>query len=208
MFEITEIIEEQTIVGNPSDFAIGYAFIGNNGTTELSLFVKKVNLLGFTKGGNHYTTRWHHLENLVNWLEHFALNMKYEPFPINVEGECAAELVFNARSHAPKINIDSTDEDMIAFDSYFDRFENWTWDHSWINERNGAILSNVYFEYNDGTVDISWDNRHPEDGVVFDCDFGSARVSADTFKAVTLKFVDTYNEHWNIESGNKHVRKD
>ena len=60
-----------------------------------------------------------------------------------------------------------------------------------------------------GKVEISWDNRNPEDGVTFDCEFGGARVNAETFRAVVLEFVDAYERHWGIkvDDDNTWVRK-
>lgn len=199
MPEIKEIIEDQTIIGNPSDFAIGYAFIGDDRTTELSMLVGGVNLLGFTREGCHYTTRWMYLEGLVAWLKSFALDMAEDPFPIDVDGEYAAEKDANARALAPKLDNDSSDEELDAFDAYFDRFADWTLKHTWLSERGGAILSDIFFEYKDGMVELSWRNRNEHDGVSFDCKEGGTRVDAETFKAVVLGFVDAYEKHWGIK---------
>lgn len=199
MPELTENIAEETAIGDTSSFAIGYAFIGDDRCTELSMWAEGTNLLGFTKEGCHYTTRWLYLEGLVAWLNSFALNMKDDPFPIDVEGEYAAEKVAHARGLAPELDDDSSDEELDAFDAYFDRFDDWAQNHTWISERGGAILSNMFFEYKDGMVEISWDNRNEHDGVSFDCKFGGVRVDSETFKAVVFEFVDAYERHWAIK---------
>ena len=199
MSKVQEIIEDQILIGNPAEFAIGYAFIGDERTTEISMIVDEKNLLGFTRDGYHYTTRWLYLEGLVAWLKNFALNMANDPFPIDIDGEYAAEKDANARELAPDLDDDSSDEEMEAFDAYFDRFADWTWNHTWLSERGGAILSDIFFEYKDGVVELSWDNRNEHDGVSFDFKFGGTRVDAETFKAVVLQFVDAYEEHWGIK---------
>ncbi len=199
MSEIKEMIEDQVIIGDPSVFAIGYAFMGDDRTTEISMFANGTNLLGFTKEGYHYTTRWKYLEDLVAWLESFTLNMAADPFPIDADGVFAAEKTENARASAPDVDDDSSDEELDAFDAYFDRFGDWVWNHTWLSERGGAILSNVYFEYKAGFIELSWNNRHLEEGVVFDCEFGGTRVDAEAFKAVVLEFVDAYEKHWGIK---------
>ena len=199
MSGIKEIVEAQSVIGDPSGFAIGYAFIGDDRCTEISMFANGINLLGFTKEGTHYTTRWLYLEDLVAWLKDFSLNMADDPFPIDVDGEFAAEKDANARDLSPELDDDSSDEELDAFDAYFDRFSDWVWDHTWLSERGGAILSNVYFEYKGGMVELSWDNRYPEEGVEFDFEFGGTRVDAETFKAVVLEFVDAYEKHWGIK---------
>ena len=196
---LRENILDQTVIGDPSDFAIGYAFIGDDRCTEISMFTNGINLLGFTKEGCHYTTRWLYLEDLVAWLKDFSLNMADDPFPMDVEGEYAAEKDANARELAPEIDDGCSDEEMDAFDAYFDIFADWTWNHTWLSERAGAILSHMFFEYKAGMVELSWDNRYPEEGVEFDFEFGGTRVDAETFKAVVFEFVDAYEQHWGIK---------
>lgn len=191
MAELQEIIEAQTLVGDPSTFAIGYAFIGNDRTTEISMFADGVNLLGFTKDGCHYTTRWMYLEGLVAWLKSFATTMKADPYPIDVEGEFAAE------RHARAYGLAPEDED--AFWEYIFPLHDWGYNHSWHSESGGAILANIMFEYAAGMVELSWDNRDPEEGVVFDCEFGGTRVNAKRFQTVVLDFVDAYEKHWGIK---------
>ena len=200
MSNVREIIENQVLAGNPAEFAIGYASIGDERCTEISMWAEGTNLLGFTREGCHYTTRWCYLEDLVAWLNSFALNMKDDPFPIAVEGEYAAEKDANARALAPELDDDSSDEELDAFDAYFDRFEDWSWNHTWVSERGGAILSNMYFEYKDGMVELSRNNSNEHDGVSFDCKFGGTRVDAETFKAVVFEFVDAYEKHWGIKA--------
>lgn len=199
MSTIEEVIEEQTVIGDPSDFAIGYAFIGDDRCTELSMWAEGRNLLGFTREGCHYTTRWLYLEDLVAWINSFALNMVDDPFPIDVDGEYAAEKDANARDLAPDFEDDCSDEELDAFDAYIDSFGDWSWNHTWTSERGGAILSHMFFEYKDGMVELSWDNRNPGDGVAFDCEFGGTRVDSETFKAVVLEFVDAYEKQWGIK---------
>lgn len=198
-----EIIADQTLIGDSAEFAIGYAFMGNRRTTELSMWAEGKNLLGFTKEGCRYTTRWLYLEDLVAWLNDFVSNMANDPFPIDVDGEYAAEKDANARALAPNLDDDSSDEELDAFDAYFDRFEDWSWNHTWVSACSGAILPRVFFEYKDGTVELSWDNRNSKDGVVFDCEFGGTRVNAETFESVVLKFVNAYEGHWGIEVDDK-----
>ena len=189
----------QALVGDPSVLAIGYAFIGNDRCTELSMWADGTNLLGFTREGCRYTTRWSYLEDLVAWLNSFALSMADDPFPIDVEGEYAAEKDAKARAFSPDLDDDSSDEELEAFDTYMDSFGDWSWTHSWHHESGGAILSHIFFEYRGDMVELSWDNRYPEDGVSFDCEFGGTRVYAEAFKTVVLEFVDAYERHWGIK---------
>lgn len=199
MIDAREIIGSQFLADNTAVFAIGYAFIGDERTTEISMWVEDANLLGFTKDECHHTTRWLYLEGLVAWLNSFVLNMADDPFPIDVDGEYAAEKDANAPALAPELDDDSSDEELDAFDAYLDRFEDWSWNHTWVSERGGAILSHMFFEYKDGVVELSWNNLSPEEGVTFDCEFGGTRVDAEVFKTVVLEFVDAYEKHWGIK---------
>ncbi|WP_417118840.1 hypothetical protein [Olsenella phocaeensis] len=194
-----EVIAEQIVVGDPSGFAIGCAFLGDNRCTEISMWANGINLLGFTKEDCHYTTRWLYLEGLVAWLNSFARNITEDPFPIEAEGEFAAEKDAYARAQLPEVDDDSTDEEMDELDAQYDLFGNWSFEHTWISERGGAILPDIFFEYKNGMIELSWDNRNAGDGVVFDCEFGGTRVDAETFKKVVLDFVEAYEQHWGIK---------
>lgn len=186
-----ETMLNQIIIGDPSDFAIGYAFMGDDRTTEISMFANGTNLLGFTKDGTRYTTRWMYLEGLVAWLKSFAATMKADPYPIDVEGEFAAE------RHAQAYDLAPEDED--AFWEYIFPLHDWGYNHSWHSESGGAVLADIMFEYVAGMVELSWDNRGSSFGYVFDCEFGGTRVDAETFKTVVLEFVDAYEKHWGIK---------
>ncbi|WP_293835463.1 hypothetical protein [uncultured Parolsenella sp.] len=91
---------------------------------------------------------------------------------------------------------------MQEFDaySYYDLLDPWTWEHTWSHESGGAVLSNIYFELKDGLIELSWDNRGCDPPLcTFDCGSGDTRVNTEVFKAVVLKFVDTYERHWGIK---------
>lgn len=179
------------IVGSPSSFAIGYRFLGDERFTVLAMYLNGSNLLGFSEVGTHYTTRWGYLEDLVGWLKAFVENMAEDPYPVQVEGEYAAQKDDVAREF-------DTD-DMGEFDAYYDRIDVWTRNHTWRHESGGAVLANVFFEFKNGLVELSWDNRDDGSDIVFDCEFGGGCIDAESFKTVVLKFVDAYERHWGIK---------
>jgi hypothetical protein len=199
MSDVQDVFADQTFIGDPSVFAIGYAFLGNDRITEISMWANGTNLLGFIRNNGHLTTRWAYLEYLVAWLKSFVLNMADDPFPIEAEGEFAAEKVAYARDQLPDLDDGCSEEEMDEFNAQVDLFDDWSWSHTWLSERGGAILPNMYFEYKHGMVELSWNNRNAEDGVVFNCEFGGTRVDADTFRSVVLEFVDAYERHWGIK---------
>lgn len=185
-----ENLADETIVGDPAVFAIGYAFLGTRRTTEVSMFAGGANLLGFTQDGERRTTRWPHLEGLVAWLRDFALTMREDPYPVEAEGEYAAQRDAAART------FESDDEGEM--DAYYDTICDWAYAHSWHSESGGAILSDMLFEYRDGMVELSWDNRDAGDGVKFDFELGGVRVDAASFRDVVLKFSEAYERYWGI----------
>lgn len=182
----------QRIVGNPADFAIGYSFLGEDGFTILAMYVNGRNLMGFTNADGHFTTRWAHLEGLVAWLRNFASDATDDPYPIEVQGEFAAQKDDKARE------FDS--EDIQEFEAYYGRINEWAWNHTWAHESSGAVLSNIFFEVAGDAVELSWDNRVAADDIAFDCEFGGARVDAETFKKTVLEFVEAYEQHWGIKT--------
>ncbi len=190
MSEGSNITEKQIVAGDPTVFAIGYAFVDRSKTTEISMFINGDNILGFTKQGNQYTTRWAYLDGIVGWLNEFALTMHADPYPVSAEGDFAAQKDCNARTFFS--------EDFDEMDAYYTLLNDWTYEHTWLSERAGAILANVFFEYKDGIVELSWNNLEDHDGASFDCKFGSARVDAKVFKSVVRTFVDAYEKHWGI----------
>ncbi len=189
------------IIGDPSDFAIGYGFLGADRFTVLAMYAQDRNLLGFTNESGHHTTRWAYLDGLVAWLKSLASNMAEDPYPFQVEGEFAAQKDDSAREF-------DTD-DLKEFDDYYDQINSWAWDHTWRHESGGAVLADVFFELKNDTVELSWDNRDPGNDLTFDCEFGGARIDAETFKSVVLKFVDAYEKHWgiNVDDDSTWLRK-
>lgn len=189
--------KERYVLGDPADFAVAYSFLDTEHVTELALYVNGVNLLGFTHGCAHLTTRWN-LDDLVLWLHAFVADMREDPCPVEVPGRYAAQKDSVARENAPKISEGCTDEELQILDDYIDRLEPWEGRHAWISRRGGSILSNLFFEYREGRVEISWDNRCYEPEVEFDCLLGGDSVNAETFTAVMSAFVDAYAEHWGV----------
>ena len=75
----------------------------------------------------------------------------------------------------------------------------WTWEHTWSHESGGAVLSNIYFELKDGLIELSWDNRGCDPPLHIRLRVRRYARKREVFKAVVLKFVDTYERHWGIK---------
>ena len=180
-------METAKIIGDKALFAIEYTFLDNTRETELSLYVSGSNLLSFERSGQQLTTRWN-LDELVLWLRGFLNNMQEDPYPVEAAGEYAAEKDINAR------DFDSDDDE--AFDAYYDTIDAWNSRHRWHPACAGAILADLYFRQVGKTVEISWNNRDAEEGVVFSSILGGTSVPKEIFVSVTDQFLKDYADHW------------
>ena len=178
---------DKKLIGDKNQFAIEYSFFDDSHDTEIAMYIDGSNILEFIRNGNQYTTRWD-FDELVFWLRKLIDNMVEDPYPVECDGEYAAQKDDDARE------FDSDDED--EFETYYQRLEDWNLRHRWHTESSGAILADVYFQLVGENVEISWDNRMPEDGVVFKNEFGGARIPKELFYQVVDGFLKEYADHW------------
>lgn len=172
------------IIGDKNIFAIEYSFIDAD-TTELSIYHKNQNILEFEREGILYTTRWN-LDEIALWLRDFINNMCEDPYPVETEGEFAAQKDISAREF-------DTDDD-AAFDAYYDKIDEWITRHRWHPFSAGAILADIYFQQIGNTVEISWNNHDAEDGIRFTTIDGGFVVDKDIFIDVVNSFLNAYAE--------------
>jgi hypothetical protein len=76
-----------------------------------------------------------------------------------IDGECAAELDNNAR------DFESNNESEM--DEYYDQLNDWTYKHSWMHARDGAIVPDVMFRKVDNDMEISWWTDQEDEGRLF-----------------------------------------
>jgi len=175
------------IVGIPSQFAIKYEFYDDSHETEIIMIVNDKNILEYKKNGHSYTTRWN-LNELALWLRDFVDNLKEDPYPVETEGEYAADKDISARV------FDSDDEE--EFDAYYDKLEDWNERHRWHSASSGAILADLYFQLIGDNVEISWNNEDAEEGVEFTFITGGCIIPVSEFKTVINSFLKEYALHW------------
>ena len=180
-------MKKTKLAGDKASFAFEYTFFDSVRETELSLYVSGSNLLSFECGGRKLTTRWN-LDELVLWLRDFLNNMQEDPYPVEADGEYAAVKDINAR------DFDSDDDE--AFDAYYDTLDAWNSRHRWHPACAGAILADLYFRQAGETVEISWNNRDAEEGVVFSSILGGTSVPKEIFISVVDQFLKDYADHW------------
>ena len=178
---------EKNLIGNKKDYAIEYSFDDKSRETEFAMYLNNRNILEFTRNGKVYTTKWI-LDELALWLREFLDAKSQEVFPYDVVGEYAAMKDINARE------FDSDDDD--EFDAYYDRLDEWNQKHRWHTESAGAILADVYFQFVEDKVEISWNNEDAEEGVDFTEKLGGSDVDAEVFINVVNEFLQEYANHW------------
>lgn len=180
-------MKQKKIIGDQSRFAIEYSFCNDAHDTEIAMFINGSNILAYRCNGNQLTTRWN-LDELALWLRDFLDEMKEDPYPVDCEGEYAAQKDDAAR------DFDSDDD--AVFDEYYQKLYDWNLRHRWHAASGGAILADVYFQLKDDCVEISWNNKMPEDGVEFLNEIGGARVRRAEFVSIVDEFLKDYAEHW------------
>ena len=161
-----------------------------NHLSEICLYINGENICLFKlKDDNTFkTTRWN-LDELVLYLKDLYITLyNDEPFPFEVEGECAAELDNNARY----FDI----EDHLEFEKYYTVLNEWGYKHSWHHACSGAILADVFFRKVDNKIEISWWSGQDEEDVIFKYKYGFVLIPIDDFFETLNKSVNSYNNLW------------
>lgn len=175
------------ISNEESSFSITYEFFDETHETQLSMLLDGDNILSFERDGRILTTRWN-LDELALWLRTFLDQMKEDPYPVEAEGNYAADKDVAAREF-------DTDDD-AEFDAYYDKLDEWNLRHRWHTASEGAVLADVYFQLVDDHVEISWNNLDPEEGVKFKHELGGTCVSREQFVQEVEAFLRAYADHW------------
>lgn len=178
---------KRNTIGDKAQFAVTYSFFNTTRETELSMYIRGTNILAFERDGKQYTTRWN-LDEIVLWLRNFVNSMKDDPYPVQSDGQYAAEKDINAR------DFDSDDEE--EFDAYYDKLDEWNERHRWHPASSGAIIADVYFQLVGNYVEISWNNTDAENGVHFLNILGGEKVDKNLFFNVINNFLKEYAMHW------------
>ena len=132
-------------------------------------------------------TIWWNLDELISYLYETTTFLYHdEPFPYRAKGESASEMENNAR------DFDSEDES--AMDEYYDRLNDWVYNHSWNHARSGAIVPDIIFRNVDGNMEISWWND--DEDIDFTNRYGFITVPAETYKNLIDQLFTSYNSLW------------
>lgn len=175
------------MIGDKNIFAIGYSFYNNSHDTEIAMYVDGKNILAFERDDVYRTTKWN-LDELALWLRNFLDNLTEDPYPVECEGEFAAQKDSKARE------FDSDDENI--FDEYYDKLYAWDIRHRWHSASSGAVLADVFFQLVGDNVEVSWDNRYSEGTVTFQSEMGGFRVPRNQFVSIVDSFLQAYADQW------------
>lgn len=179
------------ILGNKDEF--GFEIILKSiedHECEIKLFVDGKNICSFKRKDDKFytTTRWN-LDELIGFLYSTLDFISYdEAFPLEIAGECAAELDNNAR--------DFEDEDEHEMETYYNRLNEWSYAHSWHHACSGAILADVFFRKLENGIEVSWWSDQEDDGITFKHSYGYTVVDFETYGKVIQSTVSYYNDLW------------
>lgn len=179
------------IFGNKDKFAIEYeleddAKVENNivgeSFGELALWICGNNICEYSYEGKKYNYNWE-LYYIIEWLcESITDMLRYDPFPLPVEGGNLNELVKNANE------FESGDEVENLLWTF--SLNDWLYRHSWLSCKGGAPLSCVSFRRVDSIIELSWDNYfYEKDGVKFSYPLGHHNIQIVEFKEIVLSFL-------------------
>lgn len=157
---------------------------------ELKLFIEGKNICSFKKGDDkRYTTTIWNLDELVSYLDstlNFIVND--DKFPVDTDGECAAELDNNAR--------DFESENEFEMEGYYNSLNEWSYAHSWHHASSGAILADVFFRKIDSGIEISWWSYQEDERITFQYPYGYSVIAFDVYEEVIQHTVKAYNDLW------------
>jgi len=195
------------IYGDKNIFAIQYEFEENpfheNGLIDetwgsFKLFVHGKDLCQYERENIVMTFQW----NLLYIVEWFSENLKYilsdKPFPLPVEGKNSLELIDNC------LLFDSDNDD--EFDAWFDKKQEWEFQHSWFSSRGGSFLPDVFFRRVNGNIEVAWNNEstYSSEGIIFIHSNGIEYISIEMFNHTVKCFIENFLDNLLLNSKHKH----
>lgn len=134
------------------------------------------------------TVTWN-IDGLIRYL-YGTIDFIYHdlPFPFAVDGECAAELDNNAR------DFESDNDSEI--DEYYDKLNEWSYKHSWMHARDGAIVPDVMFRKVEDNIEISWWSDQEDEGRLFQNRYGFILIPCNEYESLITELFNQYNNVW------------
>lgn len=169
------------IFGNKDVFAISLEKC--NSIFQLSFFVNEQDILQLERNGMVYSYKWEDCDEIIEWFEdNIAYIEKIDEFPIEIEGENAAEMCKNC-----------FEEDFDEVEKY-ELLQEWMFRHSWFSARAGSFLADVFFRKINNGIEISWENKElfKEEEIKFMFPRGCICVEVNIFDEIIKKFILNY----------------
>lgn len=105
-------------------------------------------------------------------------------FPLPSEGDSAIELYNNSG------DFDSDDD--IEFDSWFEKRQDWYFNHSWYSNNGGSYLADVIFRRVDNNIEIAWDNTELYNNIKYVNPKGVYYIPVELFQIVVDGFIESF----------------
>ena len=163
--------------------------------TEFYFYVNGKNILEYIYDSKEKWTTTGYLDDLMEYLR-FTLSFidNDEPFPYDYEANSAIELDEIAR------DFDTDDEE--EFYKYYDKLNDWRWNHCWHHERAGAYIADVMFRKVGNNIEISWDSEHEGEHVLFTNPKGCVLVPCFEYFDTITDIISEYNQLWKENNAN------
>jgi len=180
------------LFGDKKMFAMGYDLDLSGeygpGVAELRVFIEDKSVCTFMNKGRIYEFKWD-IRDIVEWLEEDMSRIlkEEEGFPLPVIGNNAIELQKNS-------HLETDDQEEL--DDWYDKRNDWFFDHSWLSSRAGGPLPSLIFRRVGSMIEISWDNEnlYKEEEVEFLNPVGVFYVEVGYIEKVVTDFVNAFNE--------------
>lgn len=78
------------------------------------------------------------------------------------------------------------------FDSWYEKRQDWMFQHSWYSSRAGGYLADVYFLRVKDKIEISWDNTCLYHDIEFLNQMGKYYMNAAVFENIITKFINAF----------------
>lgn len=158
----------------------------NDSTTwgVFQMWVHNKSVCTFSMGDKVREYEWD-LIFIVEWLCKNKDNILNETqFPLPSEGNNSIELYKHSG------NFDSDDDD--EFDSWFEKRQDWYFNHSWYSNNGGSYLADVIFRRVGDTIEIAWDNIELHSEVNYINPKGVYYVPLKLFQDVVDNFIEDF----------------
>lgn len=179
--------------GNKETFAISYELkespFNDSGKNEpawgeFQMWVNNNSVCTYSMNGIIREYEWD-LSLIVEW---FCKNKNYilgeSPFPLLCEGYNAIELYKNSG------DFDSDDDN--EFDSWFEKRQDWYFNHSWYSNNGGSYLADVIFRRVNNTIEIAWDNTELYNNIKYTNPKGVCYIPVELFQIVVDGFIEAF----------------